>query len=179
LMSVYKYNFKTDFTSHSNPQRPGYCCGDEVGLLLCSWPRGGKPALPFVYSDEVWTGVEYQVASHLIMSGHAVEGLEIVKACRARYDGSNRNPYNEYECGSWYARALASYSLIQALTGIKYDAHEKRLYIDPRVKGDFTAFLAADSGYGTAGVKDGAPFIEVVSGSIEADEISLCGKSFP
>ena len=41
----------------------------EPGLLLCSWPRGDKPTLPFVYSDEVWTGIEYQVASHLIHEG--------------------------------------------------------------------------------------------------------------
>ena len=46
------------------------------GLLLCSWPRGNKPTLPFVYSDEVWTGIEYQVASHLIHEGLVDEGLD-------------------------------------------------------------------------------------------------------
>ena len=56
-------------STHANPQRPTYAMGDDGGLLLCSWPRGGKPLLPFVYSDEVWTGIEYQVASHLIMLG--------------------------------------------------------------------------------------------------------------
>ena len=44
-------------------------CGDEGGLLLCTWPKGGKLSLPFVYSDEVWTGIEYQVASHLMLMG--------------------------------------------------------------------------------------------------------------
>jgi uncharacterized protein (DUF608 family) len=108
LNSVYKYNLKHDLTDHSNPQRPGYAMGREGGLLLCTWPNGGKPNLPFVYSDEVWTGIEYQVAAHLIFEGEVEKGLDIVRTCRSRYDGLTRNPFNEYECGSWYARALAS-----------------------------------------------------------------------
>src|SRR5687767_11330828 len=63
LMAVYKHNLKHDLSEHANPQRPSYAFGDEGGLLLCSWPKGGKLSLPFVYSDEVWTGIEYQVAS--------------------------------------------------------------------------------------------------------------------
>lgn len=63
-------------------------------------------SLPFVYSNEVWTGIEYQVASHLMLQGEVEKGLEIVRACRQRYDGSVRNPFNEYECGHWYGRAL-------------------------------------------------------------------------
>ena len=114
LLSVYKYNFKRSLLGHDNPQRPGYALGDEGGLLLCTWPHGGKPSLPFVYSDEVWTGIEYQVASHLVSYGFMEEGLNIVRACRARYDGTKRNPFDEYECGHWYARALASYGLIVA-----------------------------------------------------------------
>ena len=69
LHAIFEHNFKTDLSQHANAQRPGYAMGREPGLLLCSWPRGGKPTLPFVYSDEVWTGIEYQVASHLIHEG--------------------------------------------------------------------------------------------------------------
>ena len=68
LESIYKHNFLTDFRDFSNVQRT-YALNDEKGLLLCSWPKGGRPPLPFVYSDEVWTGIEYQVASHLIYEG--------------------------------------------------------------------------------------------------------------
>ena len=89
----------------------------EGGLLLCTWPRGGALALPFVYCNEVWTGIEYQVASHLMLMGMVEEGLEIVRACRDRYDGRVRNPFNEYECGHWYARAMSCYGLLQGLTG--------------------------------------------------------------
>jgi uncharacterized protein (DUF608 family) len=117
LLSVYKYNLKTDLSNHPNPQRPTYALGKEGGLLLCSWPRGGELSLPFVYSNEVWTGIEYQVASHLMIVGCVEEGLEIVREARKRYDGRVRNPFNEYECGHWYARAMSSYALIQGMSG--------------------------------------------------------------
>ncbi|NSW90392.1 MAG: hypothetical protein HPY74_06905 [Firmicutes bacterium] len=171
LMSVYKYNLKKDLSTHVNPQRPGYAVGKEGGLLLCTWPKGGKPSLPFIYSDEVWTGIEYQVASHLMSMGYVDEGLDIVRTCRKRYDGSVRNPFNEYECGHWYARAMASYALLQGLTGIRYDAVEKVFYIGPRIKGDFRSFISTETGFGTAGVKDGKPFIEVKSGCIDVRKV--------
>ncbi len=107
LFSIHKYNLKHDLTNHVNPQRPSYALGKEGGLLLCTWPKGGKLSLPFVYSNEVWTGIEYQVASHLMLEGLVEEGLEIVRTCRERYDGRIRNPFNEYECGHWYARAMS------------------------------------------------------------------------
>src|SRR4029453_7150349 len=108
LASIYRYNFKQSFYDHPNPQRI-YALNDEQGLLLCSWPKGHRPALPFVYSEEVWTGIEYQVAAHLIYEGLIVEGLAITKAVRDRYDGQRRNPWNEVECGNHYARALSSW----------------------------------------------------------------------
>lgn len=94
-----------------------------------------------MYSNEVWSGIEYQVAAHLIAEGEVEKGLEIVRTCRNRYDGRVRNPFNEYECGSWYARALSSYSLLQALTGVRYDAVDRTLHIAPRIEGDFITFF--------------------------------------
>lgn len=173
LSSIHKYNLKKDLSSHANPQRPGFAVGDEGGLLLCTWPNGGKLSLPFVYSNEVWTGIEYQVAAHCIMMGLVDEGLEIVRTCRERYDGRKRNPYNEYECGHWYARAMSSYSLLQALTGVRYDAVEKTLYIDPKIKGDFRTFLSTDTGYATVAVKNGEAFVDVKEGSIEIHKIVI------
>jgi hypothetical protein len=171
LKSVHKYNLKLDLSTHANPQRPTFACGKEGGLLICTWPKGGELSLPFVYSDEVWTGIEYQVASHLILMGLVEEGLDIVRACRDRYDGRIRNPFNEYECGHWYARAMSSYALLQALSGARYDAVEKVLYLKPNVKGDFRCFISTATGYGTVGVKDGKPFVEVKSGKIEVKTI--------
>ena len=173
LMAVYRYNFRPDLSEHANPQRPTYALNDEGGLLLCSWPKGGQLSLPFVYSNEVWTGIEYQVASHLMLAGHTDEGLDIVRACRDRYDGRLRNPFSEIECGHFYARALASYGLLQGLSGARYDAVEKVLYLDPRIQGDFRAFLCTATGFGTVGLRSGKPFVDVKSGSIDIDRITF------
>jgi len=130
LTAIHKYNLMSDLSAHANPQRPTYAMGNDAGMLLCSWPKGGKLQLPFVYSNEVWTGIEYHVASHLMFEGEVEKGLEIVRACRSRYDGRIRDPFNEYECGSYYVRALASYGLLEGLTGIRFDEVEGTLYID-------------------------------------------------
>ncbi|MCF0175574.1 MAG: hypothetical protein HUJ94_01935 [Bacteroidales bacterium] len=175
LNSVYAYNLKHDLSDHANPQRPTYALGHDGGLLLCTWPRGGKPQLPFVYSDEVWTGIEYQVASHLIFEGEVEKGLDIVRTCRDRYDGRIRNPFNEYECGSWYARAMSSYGLLQALTGVRYDAVTKTLYIDSKV-GDFRSFLSTNSGYATVSLEGGKPSIKMIEGDIDVQNCIVSGK---
>jgi len=176
LSAVHKYNLKEDLYDHVNPQRPAFAQGHEGGLLLCSWPKGERLSLPFVYSDEVWTGIEYQVASHLMLQGEVDKGLDIVKATRNRYDGTIRNPFNEYECGHWYARAMASYGLLQGLTGIRYDAVDKTLYIDSKIGDDFTSFLSTATGYGNVGLEGGEPFVDVKQGEIPVENIIVSGE---
>ena len=177
LRAVHKYNLKRDLSDFANPQRPTYACNDEGGLLLCTWPKGGELALPFVYSNEVWTGIEYQVASHLMRLGLVKEGLEVVRVCRDRYDGRVRNPFNEYECGHWYARAMSSYALLYGLSGARYDAVEKILYMEPSIAGDFHCFFSAANSYGTVGVKKGKPFYQPKNGSLEIREIKYVAKA--
>jgi hypothetical protein len=58
---VHRYNLKKDLSHHADPQRPGCALGAEGGLLRCTGPKGGVGSLPFVYSNEVWTGIEYQI----------------------------------------------------------------------------------------------------------------------
>ena len=171
LVSIHKYNLKKDLRDHVNPQRPTYASGNEAGLLLCSWPKGGALSLPFVYSNEVWTGIEYQVASHLMFKGEIEKGLDIVRACRERYNGKIRNPYNEYECGHWYARAMSSYGLLQALTGARYDAVSRILYIDSKLGKNFRSFLSTETGFGTVGLKNGKPFFDVKYGEVDIKKI--------
>jgi hypothetical protein len=171
LLAVHKYNFKTDLSDHVNPQRPGYANGYEGGLLLCSWPKGDEPSLPFVYSNEVWTGIEYQVASHLMIAGEVEKGLEIVRAARKRYDGRIRNPFNEFECGHWYARAMSSYGLIQGLTGLTYDAVERKMKIDSKVGDDFSSFVCARSGWGNLRSEDNEITLMVVHGYLDLQEL--------
>lgn len=175
LVAVHKYNLKHDLIDHFNPQRPVYACGKDGGLLLCTWPKGGMLSLPFVYSNEVWTGIEYQVASHLMMKGEVEKGLDIVRECRERYDGRVRNPFNEIECGHWYARAMASYGMLQGLTGVRYDAVDKTMYIDSKI-GDFKSFISTDTGFGTIEWKAGKPVLNVVYGNIDVKRYNVSGK---
>ena len=175
LNSVYTYNLKHNLTDHVNPQRPSFALGTDGGLLLCTWPKGGQLTLPFVYSNEVWTGIEYQVASHLMYMGEVEKGLDIVRTCRDRYDGQVRNPFNEYECGHWYARAMSSYALMDGITGVRYDAVDHVLYINSKV-GDFTGFLSTETGFGNVGLKDGKPFINVAYGQIDVKKAMVAGK---
>jgi len=174
LLAVYKYNLRQVLYNHANPQRPTYAAGKDGGLLLCTWPKGGALSLPFVYSNEVWTGIEYQVASHLMFKGEVEKGLEIVRECRERYDGRVRNPFNEYECGNWYARAMSSYAILEGLTGVRYDAVDHSLFINSRI-GDFTSFLSTETGFGNVGLKDGKPFMKVVYGTIDAQKVIVSG----
>lgn len=175
LVAVHKYNLKHDLVDHFNPQRPVYACGKDGGLLLCTWPKGGMLSLPFVYSNEVWTGIEYQVASHLMMKGEVEKGLDIVCECRERYDGRVRNPFNEIECGHWYARAMASYGMLQGLTGVRYDAVDKTMYINSKI-GDFKSFISTDTGFGTIEWKAGKPVLNVVYGNIDVKRYNVSGK---
>ena len=148
VYSIFKYNFIEDFSDFANVQRL-YAVNQDSGLVLCNWPRGERPEIPFVYSDEVWTGIEYQVASHLIYEGFVEEGLQIVKACRNRHDGVGRSPWNEVECGHHYARSLASYAVLLALTGFRCDAVNKTLTFKPAMnQDDFSAFFCCADGWG-------------------------------
>ena len=174
LLAIFKNNFKTDLSQHANAQRPGYAMGHEPGLLLCTWPRGGKPTLPFVYSDEVWTGIEYQVASHLIAEGFVKEGLTIVQALRSRYDGRIRNPWNEYECGNYYARAMASYALLGALSGFRYSAAQRTVWFGPQMNvRPFETFFCTASGYGSIGLDGRRLRIRILEGELHLEKLVL------
>ena len=177
LRAIFANNFKTDLAEHANAQRPGYAMGHEPGLLLCTWPKGGRPTLPFVYSDEVWTGIEYQVASHLISEGLVKEGLTIVKAVRSRYDGRVRNPWNEYECGNYYARAMASYALLGALSGFRYSAVSKTLWFGPRLDvRPFKTFFSTASGYGTIQLDVETLRVQMIEGELQLERVVIAGK---
>jgi hypothetical protein len=66
---------------------------------------------------------------------------------------------------------MASYSLLQACSGARYDAVDHILYLHPRVKGDFRSFLSTATGYGTVGVIGGEPFLDVAAGAIPCTKI--------
>ena len=147
--SIYRYNFRTSFNEHHNAQRT-YALNDERGLLLASWPLGGRPRFPFIYSDEVWTRVEYHVAATLIYEGLVDEGLTVVKAARERFDGHKRNPWDEFECGHHYSGTMSSWSLLVALSGFTCNASRGFMSFDPVINRErFSCFWSNGRAWGT------------------------------
>ncbi len=148
IHSIYQNNFKPSLRNHLHTQRT-YTMPDESGLLLCTWPHAGRPKFPFFYSDEVWTGIEYHVATHLIYEGYVDEGLTVVKAVRDRHDGTRRNPWNEVECGHHYVRAMASYGVYIALTGFRFDLTASKISFQPALELDsFSCFFSTGVAWG-------------------------------
>ncbi|MGV3713005.1 GH116 family glycosyl-hydrolase [Pseudolysinimonas sp.] len=175
VRAVHRHNFRADLRRHESVQRT-YALGDEAGLVLCSWPRGGRPRIPFVYSDEVWTGIEYQVAAHLIYEGAVDEGLELVRAVRARHDGVRRNPWNEVECGNHYARSLASWGVLLALGGVHADVPGRTLSIAPAVPGPFRSFFSTGTAWGRLELDDASLVVRVDGGVLDVDAVLVHGE---
>jgi uncharacterized protein (DUF608 family) len=148
LVSIHRYNFVERMDAVETVQRV-YALNDEPGLVLCSWPRGGRPRFPFGYSDEVWTGVEYQVAANLLYLGRPDEAFEIVRAVRSRHDGIKRSPWSENEAGHHYTRSLASWALLTGLSGFEADLPRGVLRFAPAAEGDFATFWSHGRGWGT------------------------------
>jgi non-lysosomal glucosylceramidase len=168
IHAVYAYNFRPDLSSHENLGR-SYAVDDEAGLLTASWPRGGRPHTPFVYSDEIWTGIEYQVAAELVYCGFVEEGLTIVRATRARHDGRYRSPWNDIEAGNHYARSMSAWGLLLALSGAQYDSPARRLGFDPVANG--TYFFSTGTGWGRATITDDSVRIEIDYGTLDVDAL--------
>ncbi|MHA2288160.1 MAG: GH116 family glycosyl-hydrolase, partial [Promethearchaeota archaeon] len=119
IRAILKYNFKESLEGFKQTPRI-FASPSESGLLACTWPNGGRPKVPTLYTDEVWTGLEYELAALCIYIGEVELGLKLINATRKRYDGSHRNPWNEVECGDHYVRPMSSWTLLHALTGISY-----------------------------------------------------------
>ena len=95
------------------------------------------------------------------------EGLTIVKALRSRYDGQTRNPWNEYECGSYYARAMSSYALLLAFSGFRYSAVDGKLWLKPQIEGGrYRSFFSSASGWGLLTLRHDGLSIDMKAGEL-------------
>ncbi|MCD6518358.1 MAG: hypothetical protein J7M05_00335 [Anaerolineae bacterium] len=126
LANIFRYNFQHNLYGHFNPMRT-FALNDEQGLLICTYPKGERPRRPVPYFTEIMTGFEYTASIHMLYEGLIKEGLQCISAIRARYDGYKRNPFDEAECGHHYARAMASWAAVLALSGFDYSAPEKTI----------------------------------------------------
>lgn len=152
LGSIWRYNWMSDVGPQTRLHLPEryYAHAGEPGLLICTRPFTPHPGEAGVrYRDEVWTGIEYQVATNMIFHGKTEEGLAMVKAIHSRYDGTKHNPWNEVECGDHYARALAAYGVLTAIQDYEYDGPAGVMGFAPKLApGHFKGFFTGAEGWG-------------------------------
>ena len=171
LKAIYAHNFKPSLRFHFNPCRI-YGLNDEAGLTICAWPEGvEKPVVPIPYAEECMHGFEYQAAVHMIRRGLEAEGLRVVQGVRDRYDGEYRNPWNEMECGSNYARSMASYALLLTYAGFTFDLRRGRIGFDPLREGSF--FWSCDGAWGTFAWTGGTARLELLYGAVTLARLGL------
>jgi non-lysosomal glucosylceramidase len=153
LQSIWKYNWAPDIGPQNKAHPPERWFADpgEAGLFICTWPKSKHLGENGVrYRDEVWTGIEYQVAGNMVWEGMLTEALAICRAVHQRYHPSKRNPWNEVECGDHYSRAMASYGVFLALCGFEYHGPKGHFGFAPRLgPEDFRAAFTAAEGWGT------------------------------
>lgn len=178
LASVFKNNYREEVRDVAHVQRT-FAVNGEPGLVVCSWPDGTRPENALPYAGEVWTGIEYQVATSLIFAGLVDEGLTITKGVRSRYAGSNRNPFAEIESGRYSARALSSWGVYQAMAGYHYDGPSGEMQFSPAEDVlPMRFFWSAGSGWGTLEVSRAEITLTCLHGSLELDKLVLSGESF-
>jgi hypothetical protein len=159
----------------ANPCRL-YCLDDEAGTVMFSWPPGRKrPAIPVPYAQETMHGFEYQAAGHLILNGMVEEGVAMVKAVRDRYDGYRRNPWNEMECGSNYARSMASYALLNAFSGLRFDMVTREIGFRPvpTRDGRFRCFWSLAAAWGEIEIGPREAVLRVIRGELSIRRLAL------
>ena len=180
LASIHSLNYVPDFGDWTNYMRT-YAVTEERGHIVLAYP-GGVPEHPMPYWCEVWTGLEYVYAIGLVQAGFTDLAEDVVAAARERFSGKRRNPFDEAECGHHYARALASWGLIPALTGFRYDGRTGTLTFAPaseRTKW----FWSSGSAWGTLEQQPAADgqkrlTLDVLDGRLRVDRVLVGETTF-
>ena len=177
LAHLFAYNFKRNSREDYNPCRV-YTLNDEAGLQIATWPEGRRqPVIPLPYSQETQNGYEYAAALHMIGTGLVAEGVEVVAAIRDRYDGAKRNPWNEIECGSNYARSMAAFALLNTFAGFEFDMRVGMVGFSPIQGFDsgFRCLWSLDPAWGQVVMEPGEFRLEVAQGALPVRIVKLPG----
>ncbi|MDH7571621.1 MAG: hypothetical protein QHJ73_18745, partial [Armatimonadota bacterium] len=76
--------------------------------------------------------------------------------------------------GNYYARAMASWAVLLALSGFRYSAASHTLWLAPRQqRRRFTTFFSTASGWGTLSLTNTALTIHLVEGELKVDRVCL------
>lgn len=174
LKNMFKYNFKPSMRNVVNAWR-NYSINDDAGAVMCDYPEHVyRPCNPVPYSTETMHGFEYEMAGLLFGEGFMEEGYRLVKAVRDEYNGSNRNPWNEIECGSNYARSMASFAFLPIFSGFKFDMPHKKIGFNPITGNDnFRCLWSLECGWGYVEITSDTVVIKILEGDITLRELEL------
>jgi uncharacterized protein (DUF608 family) len=152
LHAVWKYDWAPDVGPHNeaHPPERWFALPGEAGLFTCTWPKSEYLKEGMRYREEVWTGIEYQVAGNMVWENMVNEALAICRGVQDRYHPAKHNPFNEIECGDHYARAMASWGVYTALSGFEYNRPKGHIGFAPRITPEsFRAAFTAAEGWGS------------------------------
>jgi hypothetical protein len=136
-----------------------FALNDEEGMVICSWPKQQDTnRMVHWFFTEFMTGFEYSAAILMLQEGLLKEGISAIADIRERYDGRRRNPWNEAECGSHYARAMAAWAAVPTLSGFHYSAITGRMEFVPRLDAEpFRCAWAAGGAWGSIEISRRSP----------------------
>jgi non-lysosomal glucosylceramidase len=178
LDSIYRYNHKPRLFEHDSVQRT-FALNDEAALVICDYGKGKRPEIPFPYYAEVMTGFEYSAAALMLYQGQIERGVECIADIRNRYDGARRNPWDEAECGHHYARAMAAWSGVLALSGFRYSAPERHVIAAPHGHTAFRSFWSAGPGWGSFALSPRRFSLSVTEGALPVGRVELASAVQP
>ncbi|MCQ2385317.1 MAG: non-lysosomal glucosylceramidase, partial [Clostridia bacterium] len=169
LQFLYENNYRKNLRLHVNAWRV-FAANDEAGAMICHFPKDARrPIIPVPYADECMHGFEYALAGLMAAKGMRQEAVDMVRSFRERYDGEKRNPFNEIECGSHFARSMAAYGLLPILAGFTFDMPQKRIGFNPgflRQKSFYQTVFGAGNAFGVFRMGKNAGSLRITEGRL-------------
>ncbi len=140
---------------------------------MASWPNG-RLKVPFPFFNESMTGFEYSAAIGMLYQNLETEAEKCISAIRSRFDGGKRNPFDEPECGQYYARSMTSWGTLLAWTNFHYSAVDKSMSFGKR-NGKF--FWSNGYAWGTVEISETDSRLTVLHGSLDLKKLAVGGKN--
>ncbi|XP_065070072.1 uncharacterized protein LOC135695054 [Rhopilema esculentum] len=155
----------------------------DSGYFLAFWDEG-PPKNQLLYSSEFcWSGVLHAFVGLCFYEGLDTIGINALTSLRQCYDGTRRSPWNEIECGDYYARAMAAYLYFEIATGQEWEYVTEtavNVKFAPRITPEaFKGFFILGAAWGQysqimdSSRKSGVAKIQVQYGSLELSELRL------
>lgn len=140
LQTIYKYSFSA-----------------EKGISNCTVFKEKECSIHTYESFHAivpWTGIEQAIAGMMLAMGMHGEAIGVLESIRDRYLYSGK-VWKHIECGENYYRAMSSWSILMAASGLKWNKLRDRLECNPVFhKDQFTCLFAIPGAWGTYTQRD-------------------------